>query len=147
LYKKDYTKTYLKKLLDEVSEQDKHMEEILKDELNNLLQQAIEKTTTYHETGFSEEKLIIDHERLKELLYKLINESQGDKPMPVKVKKVDGYRVSTPHGVKAKNTTKKKAEAQKRLLNAVEHGFVPTGKPAQEKHIEKRRERQKRTKK
>ena len=50
--------------------------------------------------------------------------------MPVKVKKVDGYRVSTPSGVKAKNTTKGKAEAQKRLLNAVEHGWKPTGKKA-----------------
>ena len=48
--------------------------------------------------------------------------------MPVKVKKVDGYRVSTPHGVKAKKTTKKKVEAQKRLLKAVEHGWKPTGK-------------------
>lgn len=46
--------------------------------------------------------------------------------MPVTVKKVNGYRVSTPGGVKAKNTTKKKAESQKRLLNAVEHGWKPT---------------------
>lgn len=51
--------------------------------------------------------------------------------MPVKIKKLNGkYRVSTPHGVKAKHTTKKKAQAQKRLLNAVEHGWKPTGKPA-----------------
>ena len=50
--------------------------------------------------------------------------------MPVTIKKVDGYRVSTPHGVKAKHTTKRKAEAQKRLLNAVEHGWKPTGAPA-----------------
>lgn len=43
--------------------------------------------------------------------------------MPVKIKKTKGgkYRVSTPNGVKAKDTTKKKAEAQERLLNAVEH--------------------------
>jgi hypothetical protein len=47
--------------------------------------------------------------------------------MPVKVRKVKGgYRVSTPRGVHAKKTTKEKAEKQKRLLNAVEHGFVPT---------------------
>lgn len=46
--------------------------------------------------------------------------------MPVTVTKVDGYRVSTPGGVKAKNTTKKKAKAQKRLLHAVEHGWKPT---------------------
>ena len=48
--------------------------------------------------------------------------------MPVEVTKLDGgYRVSTPHGVKAKHTTKKKAMKQERLLNAVEHGFIPTG--------------------
>jgi hypothetical protein len=47
--------------------------------------------------------------------------------MPVTIKKVDGYRVSTPHGVKAKHTTKTKAMAQERLLNAVEHGWKPTG--------------------
>lgn len=50
--------------------------------------------------------------------------------MPVKVKKVDGYRVSTPGGVKAKHTTKTKAERQARLLRGVEHGWKPTGKPA-----------------
>lgn len=44
--------------------------------------------------------------------------------MPVKVKKMKkGYRVSTPNGVKAKHTTKKKATAQKRLLNALDHGW------------------------
>jgi len=48
--------------------------------------------------------------------------------MPVRIRKVDGYRVSTPHGVKAKHTTKEKAESQKRLLNAVEHDWEPTGK-------------------
>lgn len=49
--------------------------------------------------------------------------------MPVKIKKVDGgYQVSTPNQVHAKHTTKKKAEAQERLLNAVEHGWKPTGK-------------------
>ena len=51
------------------------------------------------------------------------------KLMPVKIKKSDGgYRVSTPGGVKAKHTTKEKAEKQKRLLNAVEHGWKPTKK-------------------
>ena len=50
--------------------------------------------------------------------------------MPVRIKKVNGYRVSTPHGVKAKHTTKAKAEAQKRLLYAVDHGWKPTGKKA-----------------
>lgn len=48
--------------------------------------------------------------------------------MPVKIKKTgSSYRVSTPGGVKAKHTTKKKAESQKRLLNAIDHD--PTFKP------------------
>ncbi len=53
--------------------------------------------------------------------------------MPVKItKKLKSgkYQVSTPSGVKAKATTKAKAEKQERLLNAVEHGWKPTGKPA-----------------
>ena len=55
--------------------------------------------------------------------------------MPVRITKTDGkYRVSTPGGTKAKGTTKEKAESQKRLLNAVEHGFKPTGKPARSRH-------------
>jgi hypothetical protein len=46
--------------------------------------------------------------------------------MPVKVRKVKGgYRVSTPNGVHAKRTTRKKAESQKRLLNAIDHGWKP----------------------
>jgi len=53
--------------------------------------------------------------------------------MPVTIRKVDGYRVSTPGGVKAKRTTKRKAELQKRLLQGVEHGWKPTGKPARKK--------------
>ena len=53
--------------------------------------------------------------------------------MPVKVLKQKGgsYRVSTPNGVKAKHTTKAKAEAQKRLLNAIEHN--PNFKPHHKK--------------
>lgn len=49
--------------------------------------------------------------------------------MPVKIKSIGKgkVRVSTPHGVKAKATTPAKAAAQKRLLNAVEHGWKPTG--------------------
>ena len=50
--------------------------------------------------------------------------------VPVKIKKTDGYQVSTPHGVKAKHTTKVKAKAQANLLRGVEHGWKPTGKPA-----------------
>lgn len=51
--------------------------------------------------------------------------------MPVSISKVDGYRVRTPGGVKAKKTTLTKAKRQKRLLYAIEHGWRPTGKPAQ----------------
>ncbi len=49
--------------------------------------------------------------------------------MPVKITKISGnrYRVSTPHGVKAKSTTKEKALAQERLLNMKEHGITPKG--------------------
>lgn len=55
--------------------------------------------------------------------------------MPVKISKTKGgYRVTTPHGTKAKHTTKKKAEAQKRLLNAIEHGWRPTGKKSRKEN-------------
>lgn len=33
----------------------------------------------------------------------------------------------TPNGVHAKRTTKAKAQAQVRLLNAIDHGWKPTG--------------------
>ena len=50
--------------------------------------------------------------------------------MPAKIKKVgSGYQVKTPNAVHAKHTTKAKAEAQARLLNAIDHGWKPTGKP------------------
>ena len=46
--------------------------------------------------------------------------------MPVSIEDMDGgYRVKTPGGVKAKRTTLEKAMAQKRLLNAVDHGWTP----------------------
>jgi len=46
--------------------------------------------------------------------------------MPTKIRKAGNkYRVTTPNGVKAKGTTKEKAKAQKRLLDAVEHGWEP----------------------
>jgi len=50
--------------------------------------------------------------------------------MPVTITKKKGgkFEVKTPNAVHAKATTKTKAEAQKRLLNAIDHGFVPTGK-------------------
>ena len=50
--------------------------------------------------------------------------------MPVAITKKDGYQVRTPGGVKAKNTTRGKAEAQARLLRGVEHGWKPTGQPS-----------------
>lgn len=54
--------------------------------------------------------------------------------MPAKVTKVKGgYRVSTPGGVKAKHTTKAKAQHQANLLRGVEHGWTPTGKKAPRK--------------
>jgi hypothetical protein len=52
--------------------------------------------------------------------------------MPVTVAKTasGNYRVSTPHGVKAKGTSLKNAKKQKRLLNAIDHGWTPTGRTA-----------------
>ena len=48
--------------------------------------------------------------------------------MPVKIKKIDGYRVTHGGKVSAKKTTRKKAEAQARLLRGIEHGnWRPTG--------------------
>lgn len=47
--------------------------------------------------------------------------------MPVKIRKVDGYRVSTPGGMKAKSTSFQKAQRQASLLRGVEHGWKPTG--------------------
>jgi len=53
--------------------------------------------------------------------------------MPYSMEKTKGgYRVSSPHGTKAKHTTKAKAEAQVRLLRGVEHGWKPTGKRGSE---------------
>ena len=51
--------------------------------------------------------------------------------MPVKIRKLLGknkYRVSTPGGVKARETSFVKAVRQQHLLNAIEHGWKPTGK-------------------
>lgn len=46
--------------------------------------------------------------------------------MPAKVRKVrGGYSVRTPNAVHAKKTTKAKAVAQARLINAIDHGFRP----------------------
>lgn len=48
--------------------------------------------------------------------------------MPAKITKTKNgkYKVSTPNGTHAKGTTKAKAKAQQRLLNAIDHGFRPT---------------------
>ena len=50
--------------------------------------------------------------------------------MPVKIKKLKSgkFQVRTPGGVKSKGTTKTKAKSQERLLDAVDHGWRPTGK-------------------
>lgn len=51
--------------------------------------------------------------------------------MPYKISKTKkGYDVDSPTSKHAKGTTKKKAEAQVRLLNAIEHNpdFVPRKK-------------------
>jgi len=61
--------------------------------------------------------------------------------MPVAIKKTDGYQVSTPGGVKAKGTTKKKAQRQANLLRAVEHGWKPTGKSARDARKLKRKKK------
>lgn len=54
--------------------------------------------------------------------------------MPAKVSKVrGGFQVRTPKEVHAKATTQEKAAAQARLLNAIEHGFVPTQKKARKR--------------
>ena len=53
--------------------------------------------------------------------------------MPVKIKKVDGYRVTHEGKVSAKSTTKTKAKRQANLLRGVAHGWKPTGKPARKK--------------
>ncbi len=44
--------------------------------------------------------------------------------MPYKMTKVDGYKVTSPHGTKAKHTSKRKAQRQMRLLRGVEHGMT-----------------------
>jgi len=48
--------------------------------------------------------------------------------MPYKLRRVNGWRVTSPHGTKAKSTSKKKALAQIRLLQGIKHGWKPTGK-------------------
>lgn len=59
--------------------------------------------------------------------------------MPVRIKKVDGYRVTHGKKVSAKRTTKKKAERQANLLRGVEHGWKPSGKKARDLRKKKKR--------
>jgi hypothetical protein len=50
--------------------------------------------------------------------------------MPVKItKKGKKYQVSTPNAIHAKGTTKEKAAAQQRLLNAIDYGWTPDRSP------------------
>ena len=52
--------------------------------------------------------------------------------MPVKIKKVGSkYQVSTPNHLMAKGTTKAKAEKQRNLINALDHGWKPKGVAAE----------------
>lgn len=52
--------------------------------------------------------------------------------MPVTIRKKKGrkcYSVTTPHGIKSRCTSRKKAEAQERILNAYDKtGWRPTSK-------------------
>lgn len=41
--------------------------------------------------------------------------------MPAKIKKSNGYTVSTPHGVKGSGMTLENAKKQQRLLNAIHY--------------------------
>ena len=58
--------------------------------------------------------------------------------MPVRITKINGkYRVTHGGKVSAKATTARKAERQRRLLEGVERGWKPTGKPAKKTHKKK----------
>lgn len=46
-------------------------------------------------------------------------------PATVTKNKNGDYSVRTPNGVHARHTSKRKALAQARLLNAIDHGFKP----------------------
>ena len=51
--------------------------------------------------------------------------------MPVRTEKEDGgYTNSTPNGVKGRHMTKENADAQRRPLNAIDHGFKPNQEKA-----------------
>lgn len=47
--------------------------------------------------------------------------------MPYTMTKINGkWKVVSPHGTKAKGTSKRKGESQMRLLRGIEHGWKPT---------------------
>lgn len=46
-------------------------------------------------------------------------------PVTIRKKKNGKCSVSTPNGTKSKGTSCEKAKSQKRLLNAIEHGYKP----------------------
>lgn len=58
--------------------------------------------------------------------------------MPVRTRKVNGFRVTHNGKVSAKRTTKTKAERQANLLRAVRRGWKPTGQPARNRLKAKR---------
>jgi hypothetical protein len=50
--------------------------------------------------------------------------------MPVTTRKTaKGYTNSTPGGVKGRGMTKRNAMRQKKLINAVDHGWTPSDRP------------------
>lgn len=47
-------------------------------------------------------------------------------PITIRKKKKGKYSVRTPGGLKSRGTSKKKAMAQKRLLQGIERGWMPS---------------------
>jgi hypothetical protein len=59
--------------------------------------------------------------------------------MPAKVSKTKGgYKVTHGDKTSAKRTTKKKAESQARLLNAIDHGYDPDAEKPKRKRGRKK---------
>ena len=56
-------------------------------------------------------------------------------PYTVSKTKSGKFQVRSPHGVKARGTSKAKAMAQANLLRGVEHGWKPTAKPARRSRV------------
>ncbi len=58
--------------------------------------------------------------------------------MPIKIRKTKrGHTTSSPSGIKGRGMTLRNAQRQKRLLNAIEHGFSP--KPRKKKKTPERK--------